>query len=751
MALDSFRRIVIEIDTANDYIAPIILSRGDVNGRTLVVKLTDNGKPVTNTDGLVVKLAYKSAGQTSGWVKTMTKVGGYDTAAWSCSAPGSVLNSEYALMCIQICQGSDVVCSRTFRAAVDKPIINLSPGTDEGDAVKALQEMLASLDEQQAKFDAAEKKREQGFKDAVTKANASVITNVDVTTLDPGSKATVSIVKGESGQALTLGIPRGAKGDTGAKGDRGEKGEQGPQGIKGPQGLKGPQGDVGPQGEQGIQGPKGPQGLKGDVGPRGERGPQGPQGPKGDTFTYSDFTEDQINNLKNGPKGDKGDPGETGPQGPQGPKGEKGPKGDPFTYSDFTEEQIAGLKGPQGPKGETGPRGEQGPKGDVGPQGPNGIQGEKGEKGDPGETGPTGPKGPQGPQGPQGLQGPQGDIGPAGDPGKPGPQGLQGDVGPQGPKGPKGDPFTYADFTEAQIAGLKGPKGERGEQGPKGETGPQGPQGPQGPKGDPGGTGGSSVRAGGQDLSVVLADKISASRGTVYSVLHELVASEDFSNIMVGDYFDVQVGYIPAISDINMRFVVAHINPYKGVGKTETASHIALVSAQPLTVNTDYQYAAGGSYLLWNSSSSNNSPNSGGCPYADSVLHKTEISLETGMPDEFEQYIIERQAYLEKRYDSSSDSTGNSWTKIGKFWSLSEKEVFGCDVFGTKGYSVGADVQFDLFKSGDALTGGKKSWWLRTVAGGSTTKACYVDSTGAPMVKDVTGAYVRPRVALLFG
>nr|UVM86335.1 MAG: hypothetical protein [Bacteriophage sp.] len=265
-----------------------------------------------------------------------------------------------------------------------------------------------------------------------------------------------------------------------------------------------------------------------------------------------------------------------------------------------------------------------------------------------------------------------------------------------------------------------------------------------------GGTGGASVRAGGQDLSVVLADKISASRGTVYSVLHELVSSGDFSNIMVGDYFDVQTGYIPAISDRNIRFVVAHINPYKGVGKPETASHIALVSAQPLTVSTSYQYAAGGSYLLWNSSNTNNSPNYGGCPYADSVLHKTEISLETGMPDEFKQYIIERQAYLEKRYDSSSDSTGNSWTKIGKFWSLSEKEVFGCDVFGTKGYSVGADVQFDLFKSGDALTGGKKPWWLRTVAGGSTTKACYVDSTGAPMAKDVNGAYVRPRVALLF-
>ena len=674
MALDSFRRIVIEIDTANDYIAPIILSRGDVNGRTLVVKLTDNGKPVTNTDGLVVKLAYKSAGQTSGWVKTMTKVGGYDTAAWSCSAPGSVLNSEYAIMCIQICQGSDVVCSRTFRAAVDKPIINLNPGTDEGDAVKALHEMLASLDEQQAKFDAAEKKREQDFRSAATKVNASVITDVSVTTLGSGSEATVSIVKGESGQALTLGIPKGAKGDTGAKGDRGEKGEQGPQGIKGPQGPKGPQGDVGPQGEQGIQGPKGPQGPKGETGPQGEQGIQGPKGDKGDPFTYSDFTEDQINNLKNGPKGDKGDPGETGP---------------------------------------------------------------------------AGPKGPQGPQGLQGLQGPQGDTGPAGAQGEPGPQGPRGDVGPQGPKG---DPFTYDDFTEVQLAGLKGPQGERGEQGPKGDTGPQGPQGPQGPKGDPGSTGGASVRAGGQDLSVAVAGQISASGGTVYSVLHELVASEDFSNIMVGDYFNVQVKPTYATSDSSISLVVAHINPYKGVGKTEIASHIALVSAQPLIVNSRYTYVTSGSYLPWNSSNTNNSSNSGRCPYTDSVLHEWEAGLGgIDLPSDFTRYIIDRQAYLEKRSGSSSDSTDNSWTSLGKIWSLSEKEVFGCDVFGTKGYSVGADVQFDLFKSGGALTGGKNPWWLRTVAGGSTTKACYVDSTGAPMTKDVNGTDVRPRVAMLFG
>ena len=266
-----------------------------------------------------------------------------------------------------------------------------------------------------------------------------------------------------------------------------------------------------------------------------------------------------------------------------------------------------------------------------------------------------------------------------------------------------------------------------------------------------GGTGGASVRAGGQDLSVVLADKISASGGTVYSVLHELVASEDFSNIMVGDYLDVKVAGTTATSDSSVRFAVAHINPYKGVGKFGTASHIALVSAQPLKVSSYHGSVTGGSYLLWNSSNTNNSSSSGGYPYTDSALRKWETSLYTDLPYDFTQYAIDREAYLEKRYGSSGDSTGNSWKSIEGVWSLSEKEVFGCDVFGTKGYSVGADVQFDLFRSGDALTGGKMAWWLRTVAGGSTTKACYVDSTGAPMAKDATGSYVRPRVALLFG
>ncbi|MFP5044665.1 BppU family phage baseplate upper protein [Staphylococcus pseudintermedius] len=52
---------------------------------------------------------------------------------------------------------------------------------------------------------------------------------------------------------------------------------------------------------------------------------------KGESFKYTDFTEEQLNELK----------GEQGEIGPQGPPGEKG---DPFRYEDFTEEQLRSLK-----------------------------------------------------------------------------------------------------------------------------------------------------------------------------------------------------------------------------------------------------------------------------------------------------------------------------------------------------------------------------------------------------------------------
>ena len=90
--------------------------------------------------------------------------------------------------------------------------------------------------------------------------------------------------------------------------------------------FQGPQGIQGIQGEQGIQGPKGDKGdtgATGPQGPKGEQGIRGEPGEKGEPFKYTDFTTEQLNNLK-------------------------GPKGDPFKYTDFTQSQLDALKGPKG-------------------------------------------------------------------------------------------------------------------------------------------------------------------------------------------------------------------------------------------------------------------------------------------------------------------------------------------------------------------------------------------------------------------
>lgn len=102
------------------------------------------------------------------------------------------------------------------------------------------------------------------LQDAIAAARASEVRGATAVTLETGSPATAIF----RDNIIEIGVP---KGERGAKGERGEKGDVG---------------DTGPQGQQGPQGPQGIQGI------------QGPQGVKGDPFTYNDFTESQIAELK---------------------------------------------------------------------------------------------------------------------------------------------------------------------------------------------------------------------------------------------------------------------------------------------------------------------------------------------------------------------------------------------------------------------------------------------------------------------
>lgn len=174
MALDNFRRITIDVDTANDYIPPVMLSGGDSNGRTLLVKLTDNGKAITSSAGITAKLAYAD-GCGNGGYKTMTPVSGYETAAWECSAPGSVLKTDSAHLCVQFWQGSDVVCTRIFHASVDRNLVSLESGTTSGDAVKELYDTIANLNQVINRANASASKADSSAASADANADAANI------------------------------------------------------------------------------------------------------------------------------------------------------------------------------------------------------------------------------------------------------------------------------------------------------------------------------------------------------------------------------------------------------------------------------------------------------------------------------------------------------------------------------------------------------------------------------------------------
>ena len=96
----------------------------------------------------------------------------------------------------------------------------------------------------------AEAARRDAASAAQTWAGASLEVGA-VQTLPPGADATAALAGEGLRKTLSLGIPRGEKGE------RGERGEQGPPGEQGPQGVQGPRGDAGPKGERGEQGPPG--------------------------------------------------------------------------------------------------------------------------------------------------------------------------------------------------------------------------------------------------------------------------------------------------------------------------------------------------------------------------------------------------------------------------------------------------------------------------------------------------------------
>ena len=258
----------------------------------------------------------------------------------------------------------------------------------------------------------------------------------------------------------------------------------------------------------------------------------------------------------------------------------------------------------------------------------------------------------------------------------------------------------------------------------------------------------------GRDLSSILSGEIGT--GTVYDALHKRVANNNFAGLRVSDYVDVPLISASAVtSEQSKRFRIAHFDPYYQCGDSAKGHHIAFVADAPVAVSSSYSGVKNGSYLPWNATNTNQGTADDKHPYTCSQLKGWETAFASCLPSGLTQYLLTQRVLLEERYSASgalTDSNSWSWQDIGKVWSLSETEVYGQRVWGTEGYSVGFDCQFDIFKdTAHRLNGSRVPWWLRSVRGGSSSYVCCVSNTGRADYTDAANDWIRPRVGFLLG
>lgn len=150
---DDYRNIDIDIDGANDWIPEIRLSGGDVEGRTITVRLLKDGKVIDDPTEpgsvtLTARLLFNPKVGTAypGGYKTMSKFAsasttGEDTWGFRVTVPRAAftnLTGSHTAMAIEVQKttgtGSaakdEIVCSRTFNAIVDESVLKAGDGTD---------------------------------------------------------------------------------------------------------------------------------------------------------------------------------------------------------------------------------------------------------------------------------------------------------------------------------------------------------------------------------------------------------------------------------------------------------------------------------------------------------------------------------------------------------------------------------------------------------------------------------------------
>ncbi|MCI6274436.1 MAG: DUF6273 domain-containing protein [Coriobacteriaceae bacterium] len=257
----------------------------------------------------------------------------------------------------------------------------------------------------------------------------------------------------------------------------------------------------------------------------------------------------------------------------------------------------------------------------------------------------------------------------------------------------------------------------------------------------------------GRSLASVFASEIS-SKADIYAWLKSRAQAGNFSGLRIGDYIDVPVAEAANVPAQTVRYRIGAIDQYYRCGDIAKGHHIVMVPKAPVTVKGDK--ASNTSYLQWRETRDNNGTAEERHPYLCSKLHDWEINdFLPALPSGLQSALMTQRVLLEERYSASgklTEASNCSLTDLGKIWSPSEMEVYGCPVWGSKGHSVGFDSQFPIFTdTASRIAGGRVSWWLRSVVGGSSSNACYVYNYGVAYFTAPKDDWVRPLPCFLLG
>lgn len=241
----------------------------------------------------------------------------------------------------------------------------------------------------------------------------------------------------------------------------------------------------------------------------------------------------------------------------------------------------------------------------------------------------------------------------------------------------------------------------------------------------------------GVDLTVKFTEEI-AGYANPWRWIKARLAARNVDGLHIGDYIPIYMG------NYLIKMQIAGINTYyRTTDREDLKWHIDWISKDcyPEPVR-------------WFTSNNNNGTSTDPAPYIKSTVKAFLDGLVAKLPAEVQEVISSKRFLLESRYSASgtlTDSTAYVWRDLGKLWIPSEYEVFGSCIWSTAPWGSGQAVQYPIFANnwfnrikGNGDGGDRAYWWILSVCGGNSTKACLIDSGGSSYDDNCSAAHLVP-------